>query len=64
MLHFEWGPQKASSNHARHEESFHEAVSVFSDPLSVTVLDPTAESESRYVLLGMSVAGRRAYRPR
>ncbi|MCL1473998.1 BrnT family toxin [Argonema antarcticum] len=37
---FQWNPDKASSNAKKHGVSFEEAVTVFGDPLAVTILDP------------------------
>lgn len=58
MLQFEWDPRRASPNHAKHGVSFREAVTVFGDPPSMTVPDPGAEGEPRYVILVMSSGGR------
>jgi hypothetical protein len=58
-MHFEWDPEKARANLAKHEISFEEAMQAFLDPLSVTILDPDhSEGEDRFVLLGQSAAGR------
>jgi uncharacterized DUF497 family protein len=52
---FAWNPEKARSNLRKHGISFQEAVSVFADPLSVTIPDPLhSHEEERFVLLGMS----------
>jgi uncharacterized DUF497 family protein len=37
---FEWDPEKARENEAKHGVSFSEAATVFGDPFSVTVPDP------------------------
>lgn len=58
-MHFEWDPEKASANLAKHGVSFEEAMRAFLDPLSVTILDPDhSESEHRSVLIGQSSSGR------
>lgn len=58
-MHFQWDPQKARANLAKHGVSFEEAMRAFLDPLSVTILDPDhPESEDRFVLIGQSPAGR------
>lgn len=58
-MHFEWDPEKARANMAKHGVSFDEAVACFRDPLSVTILDPDhSESENRFVLIGQSSMGR------
>ena len=59
MLDFEWDPAKAIVNIEKHDVTFDEAALAFGDPLSVTVPDPDhSEGEYRYLLLGMSSAGR------
>ena len=59
MLDFEWDPAKAIVNIEKHKVAFDEAASAFGDPLSLTVPDPKhSEGEYRYLLLGMSGAGR------
>ena len=58
-LDFEWDPQKAAKNFAKHGVSFEEAESVFGDPLG-RITDDLRHSvgEERYVLLGVSHAQR------
>jgi uncharacterized DUF497 family protein len=52
---FEWDPSKEASNFRKHGISFPEAVSVFFDPLSVTIPDPShGEVEVRFLILGLS----------
>ena len=54
MLEFEWDPQKAAANLAKHKASFEEAATVFADPLGGIVPDPRHSSgEERFVLLGL-----------
>lgn len=58
-MHFEWDPEKARANLAKHGVSFEEAMRAFLDPLSVTILDPDhSEGEDRFVLIGQSASGR------
>ena len=58
-MHFEWDPEKARANLAKHDVSFEEAMRAFLDPLSVTILDPDhTEGEDRFVLIGQSPTGR------
>lgn len=58
-LAFEWDPDKAKANVARHGVSFEEAASAFADPLSLTIRDPEhSVGEERFVLLGMSFRNR------
>ena len=55
MLEFDWDPQKAAANLAKHKVSFEEAATVFGDPLGGIVADPRHSSgEERFVLLGLS----------
>ena len=52
---FEWDPKKAAVNLRSHKVSFKEAATVFSDPLSVTVVDPDhSREENRYLIIGQS----------
>jgi uncharacterized DUF497 family protein len=58
-MQFEWNPDKANSNLKKHGVSFTEGSTVFKDPLSVTFPDPDhSYSEERYVIIGLSSAGR------
>ena len=55
-MKFEWDPDKAANNFAKHEISFNEASTVFADPLSLTFTDPDhSRSEDRYVTIGESM---------
>lgn len=56
---FEWDPEKAKSNLAKHGVSFQEASTVFGDPLSDTFDDPDHSiEEKRFIILGQSTASR------
>jgi len=58
-LEFEWNPGKAASNQSKHGVAFEEAVTVFDDPLSTTVIDPDHSlREERLVIFGRSKNGR------
>ncbi|MEQ1801903.1 MAG: BrnT family toxin [Gammaproteobacteria bacterium] len=58
-LIFEWDPTKALHNERKHGVSFDEAKTAFADASSLTIHDPEhSDAEDRYVLLGMSAAGR------
>ena len=58
-MNFEWDPAKARQNWRKHRVSFHEAATVFGDPLAVTYDDPDhSESEQRLITMGMSGAAR------
>jgi len=52
---FQWDPQKATSNVAKHGVSFEEAATVFVDSLGRIGDDPRhSVGEQRFVLLGIS----------
>jgi hypothetical protein len=54
-LEFEWNPQKAAANLAKHAVSFEDAATVFGDPLGRIMADPRhSAEEERLVLLGLS----------
>jgi uncharacterized protein len=57
---FEWDPQKARSNSAKHGVSFDEASTVFADPLSLTIGDPdhSLPWDERFLTVGVSFLGR------
>ena len=50
-------PAKAAANLKKHGISFADAEGVFEDSLAVTVEDPDAEGESRFVTIGLGNAG-------
>ena len=55
-MRFEWDPEKARRNVAKHGVSFEEAATAFGDPLSLTILDPDhSEEEDRFILLGENI---------
>ncbi|HEX9079414.1 MAG TPA: BrnT family toxin [Desulfuromonadaceae bacterium] len=59
MLTFEWDKRKEAANIRKHGVSFHEASTLFLDPLSMTFFDPDhAEGEDRYITLGMATTRR------
>ena len=58
-MEFEWDIAKAVSNLEKHGVSFAEAMTVFADPLEVTIPDPDhSESELRFLSMGCSEPGR------
>ncbi|MEP7352400.1 MAG: BrnT family toxin [Acidobacteriota bacterium] len=57
-MEFEWDTAKAQSNVEKHGVSFAEALTVFADPLEVTIPDPDhSEDEERFLSLGYSAQG-------
>ena len=56
---FEWHANKAEANLRKHNVSFHEASTVFADPLAMLMPDPDhSTGEERNIVLGTSSAGR------
>jgi uncharacterized DUF497 family protein len=56
---FEWDPEKAAANEAKHGVTFGEASSVFLDPLVQNRLDDDhSSSEERFTAIGISHYGR------
>jgi len=54
-MEFEWDPDKAARNLAKHGVSFDEAARVFGDPLAMTYFDPDhSHEEDRFVTFGHS----------
>ena len=54
-MEFEWDPEKAERNLAKHGVSFHEAGTVFGDPLAITFSDPDhSEEDDRFLTFGHS----------
>ena len=56
-MRFRPDPAKAASNLKKHGASFADAEGVFQDPLAVTVEDPDAEGEQRFISIGLGSAG-------
>ena len=56
-MRFSYDPAKAASNLKKHGVSFSDAEGVLEDPLAVTVEDPDAEGEHRFVAIGLGSAG-------
>ena len=58
-MEFEWDSSKAATNENKHGVSFEEATEVFSDDLSVTILDPDHSiDEERFVIFGKTFGDR------
>jgi uncharacterized protein len=55
---FEWDNAKAKSNLRKHGVSFEVAVTVFDDPMAMTLDDPDhSEDERRFLTIGRSKDG-------
>ena len=57
-MDIEFDPDKAAENLRKHRVSFAHAEQALRDPAGVTVEDPDAEGEPRFVTLGMDALGR------
>ena len=55
-MDYEWDPAKAADNHRKHRVDFADAVTVFSDPLAITVPDDR-HGEDRFVTIGLEAQG-------
>ena len=53
----EFDPKKNALNLGKHGVSLSEGDGVLNDPLAVTVEDPTAEGEQRFVTVGVNTFG-------
>ena len=54
-MEFEWDPKKAEKNERKYDVSFHEAATIFSDPLAITFTDPEHSiDEDRYLTFELS----------
>ena len=50
-------PAKDAANRRKHGVSLTEGDGVLNDPLALTVEDPTAKGEQRFISIGMNVFG-------
>lgn len=54
-MEFEWEARKAAANVKKHDVTFHEAATIFGDPLAITFVDPDhCAGENRYLTFGLS----------
>ena len=56
-MRFQYDPAKATENLKNHKVSFADAEGALEDPLAITVEDPEAEGEKRFVTVGLGSAG-------
>ena len=56
-MRFRYDPAKASANLRKHRVAFADAEGVFHDPLAITVPDPDALGEARFISIGLGSAG-------
>ncbi|HXW09337.1 MAG TPA: BrnT family toxin [Steroidobacteraceae bacterium] len=57
-MEYEWDPAKAKANVRKHRISFADAALALEDPRALTVADPDAGGEHRFVSLGSDPNGR------
>ena len=58
-MEFEWDPEKAAANVKKHGVEFAEAMTIFGDPLELTIADPDhSEDEPRFLSIGLSAGSR------
>ncbi|MDA8434275.1 MAG: BrnT family toxin [Nitrospiraceae bacterium] len=57
-MKFEWDPEKSEANLKKHGISFHDAATIFGDPLALTFNDPDHSiGEHRLLTFGYSRMG-------
>jgi uncharacterized DUF497 family protein len=57
-MEYEWDPAKAAANLKKHGVRFADAALSLEDPLGLTMPDPDASGEARFVCLGADPSGR------
>ncbi|MGH7966370.1 MAG: BrnT family toxin [Candidatus Binatia bacterium] len=57
-MDYEWDPAKAEANFRKHDVDFADAVTALEDELAITILDPDAEGEGRFITVGMDAQAR------
>jgi len=57
-MNFQWDPNKAEKNLKKHRVDFADAVAVFEDEMALTIEDPDAEREPRFVTVGRDAFNR------
>lgn len=58
-LQFEWDEAKATTNLRKHDVSFEEVITIFSDPNTLTIFDAEhSDVEDRFIDIGLSTSGR------
>jgi uncharacterized protein len=57
-MQFEFDPDKARSNFAKHRVHFSDAEQALCDDMALTMEDPDAVGEQRFLTLGMDSLGR------
>ncbi|MCK9215436.1 MAG: BrnT family toxin [Rhodoferax sp.] len=57
-MQYEFDPVKAASNLKKHRVSFSDAEAVFYDDRALTMEDPDAQGEQRFLTIGLDTLGR------
>jgi uncharacterized protein len=57
-MEYEWDPAKAKANLRKHQIAFADAALALEDPRALTMADPDAGGEQRFVSLGADPNGR------
>jgi len=58
-MQFQWDAQKVSANRRKHGMTFEEAITVFGDPLAITISDlQHSRGEARWLTMGVSLSSR------
>jgi hypothetical protein len=57
-MQFEFDPGKAVSNLKKHRVSFSDVEPVFYDDMAITIEDPDAVGEQRFLTMGLDALGR------
>jgi hypothetical protein len=57
-MEYEWEPAKAKANLRKHKIAFTDAALALEDPRALTMADPDASGEQRFVSLGADPNGR------
>lgn len=55
---FQWDSDKSLENLTKHGVDFPEAEGVFEDEMAITIEDPDAEGEQRFITIGMGFLAR------
>ena len=57
-IDFDWDPAKAATNAAKHGVAFEQAMTLFRDPLALSMPDPDhGGGEERWITLGLASNG-------
>jgi uncharacterized DUF497 family protein len=57
-MEYQWDHAKAAANLKKHGVAFSDAALALEDPLALTIDDPDAIDESRFICLGADPSGR------